>query len=1047
MNLKSTQRLIFFFLIYLIIIPENLHCQETPDSLAFRYYEKASAFSKEDKYDSSLYYLDKSASLFLASGLKNNYAEVLLKKAYVLSYQNLIDSSEYFLENAIDLSHDLGKDSSMILVGAYSLKARFYSHASDYKSAIEYMKLALQRSLEYFGDIHYKTSDAHGNLGITYSSAGQYRKAIYHCNKSAEIIRELYGDDHPSIANGYNTIGNIYIDLGKLDSAQIMHEKALAIRLKAFGRNHLYTAASYSNLSVVSYYKDDFQKALNYEKSVYAIRLEIYDENHPAIAMCYNNFGAIYEVMGLYEESLENHLQALKIRQLSLPPNHPDLAMSYMNLANTYNHFEEYDKALEYHQKSLQIKRNLYGDFHPDIAMTINNMGHTYQLKEDFDSARLKFSEAIFNLRNAYPDYIHPSIIGYENNLTDSYISLNKIDSALKHIESAIDINIRIIDHEGAKPDTVFLDQMEFLRSLSLRAMAWFLDYSSNGSALSSLSKSIKDYSSAIEFYLDMRNSFEEEVSQEILSINTNELFNDALNTMYTYYTKTNDDALIEKMFYISERGKNDILRSLMTQQNALKLSNITDNTAKQLNELASSIKSLKIEISEMEETLNKTNAEEAKLSYQKLFKLEEEYDSLLLFIKNTYPRYNQLVNERNLPTLKQVSEALDEKTLILSYTIADTSLFIQVIKNNNTAILRHTIDTSFTKSIMEYLKGIKSFDIENCLDRSRTLYSELIEPVEEYIESMEKIVIIPHQELLYLPFETLCNSSERPEEENFSNAPYLIRKHVISYNYSASMFFQKSKITDRVQLQDEFLGFAPVFSSDSTNGLICEKNKIILDTLSNDELALRAISVDGKTFNELPFSEMEVQEVVDLFNNSDYSAKGLYHSMASEEQFRALAADYKYIHISTHGLLNESHPELSGLIFSQPQVSGDSTETSPGSSQDGILHAFEIFELNLNTDLVVLSACETGVGKLIKGEGLVSMTRGFLYAGVPNIMISLWKVGDKSTRELMVRYYSNMIQGDKYSEALREAKLHLIENEKYAYPFYWGGFTLIGIE
>ncbi|MGD2036187.1 MAG: tetratricopeptide repeat protein, partial [Bacteroidales bacterium] len=254
------------------------------DSLAFRYFEKATLLTRQRNYDSSLYYFDRAAVLFLNEGIRDKYVETLTKKAFVLSYQNMIDSANSLIDKTIQLSRRLDNDSSRLLVDAYDLKGRLMTGYSDFEGAIRYMQMALYSSIEVYGEDHRKTSSAHGNLGIVYSFDGQYRKTIYHCTRASDIIRKKYGEDHPSIASSYNTIGNVYIDLGKLDSAQLMHEKALAIRKKVLGENHLNTAASYSNLSVIYYEKGDYQKALNYEKSVFAIRKSVFGEEHPLTA-------------------------------------------------------------------------------------------------------------------------------------------------------------------------------------------------------------------------------------------------------------------------------------------------------------------------------------------------------------------------------------------------------------------------------------------------------------------------------------------------------------------------------------------------------------------------------------------------------------------------------------------------------------------------------------------------------------------------------------------------------------------------------------------
>jgi len=236
--------------------------------------------------------------------------------------------------------------------------------------------------------------------------------------------------------------------------------------------------------------------------------------------------------------------------------------------------------------------------------------------------------------------------------------------------------------------------------------------------------------------------------------------------------------------------------------------------------------------------------------------------------------------------------------------------------------------------------------------------------------------------------------------------------------------------------MQMNFVGFAPVFSKEKNNGLIISSNIKAIDTTENN-LAYRSISTDLKRFNPLPYSKDEVTSIVHLFEKHKKEAKAYIYSEANETNFKNNTSNYSIIHVSSHGFANDKEPDLSGIVFSQP------TDTSE--KEDGILYTGETYNLNLKADLVVLSSCESGLGKLIKGEGLQALSRGFLYAGAPNVIFSLWRTLDKPTKDLMVQFYSNVLDGKTYAESLRQAKLNLIKNPGTAFPHFWGGFVLIG--
>ncbi|RDC65534.1 hypothetical protein AHMF7616_04164 [Adhaeribacter pallidiroseus] len=193
---------------------------------------------------------------------------------------------------------------------------------------------------------------------------------------------------------------------------------------------------------------------------------------------------------------------------------------------------------------------------------------------------------------------------------------------------------------------------------------------------------------------------------------------------------------------------------------------------------------------------------------------------------------------------------------------------------------------------------------------------------------------------------------------------------------------------------------------------------------------------LNGQYVSPLLASKREVETIAQLFRQRQNAAKVYLYDQAREEQLKAGdITHYNYLHLATHGFVNESYPELSGLILAQ-----DST-----SKEDGILYMGEIYNLRLNADLVTLSACETGLGKLANGEGVIGLTRALMYAGARNIVVSFWKVPDNSTADLMEDFYTALISGEDKAQALQTAKRKMARADKYKHPFYWAPFVLVG--
>ncbi|MDQ3290584.1 MAG: CHAT domain-containing protein, partial [Bacteroidota bacterium] len=337
--------------------------------------------------------------------------------------------------------------------------------------------------------------------------------------------------------------------------------------------------------------------------------------------------------------------------------------------------------------------------------------------------------------------------------------------------------------------------------------------------------------------------------------------------------------------------------------------------------------------------------------------------------------------------------------------------------------------------------------------------------------KSIKSLIIIPSGELTSLPFEALLT---QPGSKNLkkSNA-YLLNRYNISYAYSAWLLYERL-IQENENAPKHLLAMAPVFadSLEMNEAAIVHSDSSLKKFNSNNKTEPLTgnkffhFGTSKKTFRE-PFfrktkpqlsdklertqnsdvlydqdvmpliaSEREVTSIAGLFQSMGADTRVLLYHQASEDQIKSPeASGYNYIHLATHGFVNEKFPELSGLLLSR-----DNTH-----QEDGVLYTGEIYNMRLKADLITLSACETGLGKLAQGEGVIGITRALLYAGAKNVIVSLWKVNDRSTADLMVFFYKELLSGKDKATALQIAKRKLIKQGRYTLPFYWAPFILIG--
>ena len=293
---------------------------------------------------------------------------------------------------------------------------------------------------------------------------------------------------------------------------------------------------------------------------------------------------------------------------------------------------------------------------------------------------------------------------------------------------------------------------------------------------------------------------------------------------------------------------------------------------------------------------------------------------------------------------------------------------------------------------------------------QSQQIYKKLFQPLAPYLVKARKLVIVPDGVLAYLPFETLVN-------ENKPVPSYLLERFAISYAPSASAL---AALTAHRHA-----------TASDAKGIIA-----FGDPQYSKTAAGAAQSVRGNELRQLPYTRMEVNEITALFPAAE---RRVFLGLDAQEQNvkSEPLGQYRYVHFAAHGIIDEDYPARSGIMLS----------IGTGSTEDGMLQMSEVMRLKLNADLVTLSACRSGLGKLLNGEGMIGLTRSFLYAGAESVAVSLWSVNDIATASLMKSFYKYLQAGKSKDEALQAAKLELLKGQQRAWrhPYYWAPFVLVG--
>jgi len=521
-----------------------------------------------------------------------------------------------------------------------------------------------------------------------------------------------------------------------------------------------------------------------------------------------------------------------------------------------------------------------------------------------------------------------------------------------------------------------------------------------------------------VSLYDRQRLEMSEEESRISLSVYSRDIYTGMIGNYTDLYEKTRDRESLEGLFEFSERSKVAGFLASMRELNAAKFSLPAGLTGVD-NEIRQKIGFYRELIdSERARTLPDTLRIATWESVS--FRLLRSRDSLVRVFEESYPSYYNLKYRNEVTPLNEVTGVIGKKSNLLSYVLTEDKLFIFITNSRNTEIITRDIDSTFFTSLHRFRSMLSTYPVttdvrqpfNDFMDLAYELYRILLEPAVPYLKG-DKIIISPDNILSYLPFETLVTEEFRSQELLYREAPFALKRYRFSYIYSVTL---SSETQERSRsLRNKLVAFAP-----SYDGLELD-----------DSLLISWPNLRGE-IRSLPYAALESEDAVDQCGGEAYLA-----GEATEEAYKREAGQYDIIHLAMHTLINDQAPAYSKMIFSAPS---DGTD-------DGMLNTYEVYSAPVNAMMVVLSSCNTGVGKLISGEGILSLARGFLYAGSRSVVMSMWAVEDKSASEVVRSFYKNMRSGQTKSSALRSARLKFLRSadQGRSHPYFWSALVIYG--
>lgn len=948
-----------------------------------------------------------------------------------------------------------------------------------YSPAIDSISLALPRLQEIHGEKHLHVALAQNYLASCYRLTKAYDKALSLYDRALATRQSLTGRLSPDVSIVYNNKALVFREQKKFSEALSYHQMALNGYLRSTVPDHKSIGTSYRFLGIVYTRMGDYQQAASsFEQALLHLtgnsKQELNERGRVLLLLGNNAL-----ITRNYQAGIDNYLQAEIIILKIYGKNHRRLGTIYHNLAILYSEIRNFPLSESYSKKTFVIYEQRFGLKHARVAYLLNSMGFAQAMQGDFEAGlaniedalamispdntlRIQITQTLAEVCALQGDHQRgiisaDSAIAIEKRLLvprsanlsqsyrikgDIYRSQGMFDLALASYQQSLIATSSSFSSTDLADNPDFdqaLGEAEMLEALIGKSLALYQKsvQVKPGSPESSdnliLALSCAEYASAL---VDrMRSGYRAESTRLIFGENVAAFFGLAIDIALDLWEKTGDQRYPESAFAFVEKSRAATLAEALSEAEARQFGNLPDS----LREIE---RTLKIQLTQKESAYqklrSKTKFEQTPAvlaSQAELVALKTEYAVIIDRLEQEYPDYFNLKYQTGTVTLSELQDSLDPETAIISFALSEKELNTFVITSHGTEIVRTSTNRSLVSLANDFTRSLRLPSQRRFYpDYAFKLYQALILPIAPMIHNKKRLAIIPGEELAQIPFEALI--TEKPDDQrasvDYRKLPYLLQDFEVNYHYSATLlravFSDEGKAPNKL-----FGGFAPVFA-DSMTGRITSSELSISGTLNELWTEFTTRGGDNRSFKALPFSEGEVRNILDRFGGKDQRSTIYLRDQATKARFIAEARHYRYLHLATHSFVDLNNPRQSGIAFA-----------SADTSTANILYAPEIYNLQLNADLVVLSSCESGLGKIVAGEGLLAMTRGFLYAGVPNIVVSLWKVGDQATSSLMDGFYQGVAAGKPYTISLRKAKLKLIEDRQTAFPGFWSSFVLIG--
>lgn len=839
-----------------------------------------------------------------------------------------------------------------------------------------------------------------------HSISGQPDKVIKDLENELKVLKKF--PERNMVMEAKNQIG-----FASYYSKSHENEKAIkhileAIRLykEEQGEENNWMILMYNNASEYYSRLGENDNALHYAQRSLDISKKIFEPDHLRIGSAHTALALVYRNDFNYKKALEHYLLGLENYEKNYGENHWTLVPRYANIGGTYAALSLYDEALPYFEKSIEMGIKLFGEEYENLSSTYEQMGKAQMELGHMDEALSNFKKSVQAKLKKYGEK-NFSVCSAYLNMGRCYTKFRYYEEAASYFDKILmiygDVYQDALTKEFSQHD---FDKLNLImETLQGRAAVARLQYTQT-SETQYLENSKEAYKEAVIVAKKIRRRIDKYQDKIDYAKAHKILAKGAVQTHMLLFEATEDQQNLEQIFAFSEQSKSNTLQEMLATNEKRNLGAYT-NVAELENSLKSD-RALYLSRIEAEIEKNQDSSKQRIAIYKKeLFHINAKYDSLLNAIKNEKPGYYIVNNRVSSIQVKEVQLQLPVNTALVDYFIADSTVYISVISKHNFD-LKKSNSIGLEDKIDKFNLAVSQRNMADFKSLGYELYRLLLEPIKEEIQE-DALIIVPNDVLWNLNFELLLTS--QTNSNNPKELPYVLKDYAISYANSARLLLGNNK--NNLQNPQECLAF----SFSNTEG--GEGQNISLRSFRNEN-------------QDLPGTREEIRQIAKIVDGQYF-----YGVDATELNFKKNAKGYAILHLALHGKVDDNNPENSKLFFIDKK----------GDNQDNKLYVHELFAMDLPAEMAVLSACETGKGKVHTGEGIMSLGNAFQYAGTKSLLLSGWEVSDNVAPKLMGIFYRNLQEGMTKSKALQQAKIEYLESsdETRSDPFYWGSFYLVG--